>query len=154
MATAIQKSALNKLKGQWVPEATLDDLFGYEGVPPDERDIPPPHMRTPAVEPIEMTKSEAEAWKGCLIERGLSEQLPKSAEDLVPGQFIIEEGKDNIKVTLDKRGTQVEHFPKPKGDIQSYTIMLHRDDFEKLQIEFLREGWFSRDNAKEQGRHS
>jgi hypothetical protein len=159
MTTAIQKIALNKFKGNWFEEGNSNGSMNlmYEW-PEEEHDLddhdkPSPHVSTSLTEPIEMTRSEADALKGWLRENHLSERNRLSVEGVVPGQFALLEWVDFIPFALENMRISsplvipVETLTPNEGEImEKYGLVLHRNDFQKLQIEYFREGWFSLDN--------
>jgi hypothetical protein len=114
---------------------------------------------TDILEPVGMTRGGAMALRNWLRERGLTEQERMSVENLTRGQFRLTEGGDNITITIDGNNKDfnperdVVHNPKKSGDNQPFFIKLHRNDFDKLQLDFFREGWFTRGVEAERGRN-
>ena len=141
MTTPIQKIALDKLKQRW----TFDD--------PSDNSVLPEALTDP-FEPVEMTQAEANALRGWLKELGLSERDRLSVERLKPAQFSLTEQGDTIMIFLDPankdfdKNRDVAHFSKPTGDVQKYNLILHRDDYSRLQMKHWRDGWFSQSSEK------
>jgi hypothetical protein len=145
--TAMQRSALNKLAGQW-KSPVVDGNVETKPVAltPPEADALKAWF---TAEKLTERLSISEALRNWLEQDGSKEKTLKNTP-LNPGEFTV--GKTPLMAigadaTAETIGAELTEL----GDARHFSISLHPSDFNRLKDTYPREEWFSQAN-KYQGR--